>query len=134
MNIEEAIQKLKILELKEFRKKRKFDLKESEVAFFTVINELDEKDKKIEEAYREGYRKGVQPQVFNNWKAENARIIKIKEIEDKKDKVIDMMAEILVNIGFYDTEFHFENDTEKEGKEQVKEYFYKLAEGNIDKK
>jgi len=47
MNIEEAIQKLKRLELKDFGKKRKFDLQESEVAYITVLNELDKKDKVI---------------------------------------------------------------------------------------
>lgn len=48
MNIEEALQKLKRLELQDFGKKRKFELKESEVAYITVLNELDKKDKVID--------------------------------------------------------------------------------------
>lgn len=48
MNIKEAIEKLKRLELKDFGKKRKFDLVESEVAYMIILKELKRKDKVID--------------------------------------------------------------------------------------
>lgn len=53
MKIEEALQKLKRLELQDFGKKRKFELKESEVAYITVSNELDKYRDRIDELINE---------------------------------------------------------------------------------
>lgn len=78
--IKEAIQKLKRLELEDFGKKRKFVLKESEVAYITVLNELDK------------YRDRINDLI-------NEVTIKDSELE-LKDQVIWFMANRLT------TEYH----------------------------
>jgi len=89
MNIKEAIKILK--------QPPDFSLRyyERENAIDIVLNELDKKDRQIEEAYKEGYKKGALPQVLENWHNENARIVKINKIEDKKDKVIENMLDYI---------------------------------------
>lgn len=73
MKIEEALQKLKKLELQDFRKKRKFELKESEVAYITVSKEIDK--------YRD-----IIYELINEVTIRDAEL-------DKKDKVINMTTE-----------------------------------------
>ena len=68
MKIEEALQKLERLELQDFGKKRKFELKESEVAYITVSNELDK------------YRDRIH-QLINEVTIKDAEIERLKEYE-----------------------------------------------------
>ena len=104
MNIEEAFQKLKRLELQDFGKKRKFELKESEVAYITVSNELDKYRDRIYELINE---------------------VTIKDAEiEKKDKVIDMMAECIDG----EPTFGYGHLRDINTPEKVKEYFYKKIE------
>jgi len=58
---------------------------------FKIEAELEkekEKNKKeYDKGYKEGLVKGVQPQIFENWNKENARIINIKSQFVSKDKI-----------------------------------------------
>lgn len=133
MNIEEAREKLELMEYK-------YTLTNNDdKAIETVLNELHKKDKEIDEAYKEGLKKGSLPQILENWNNEHARIVKIKGQNEIKDAVIDMIVNTIVGDKKILALFckHIINKTETECDNQnllcddcIKEYFYNKAQEN----
>ena len=93
MNIEEAIKLLNELKKNEWGELLNcwdYGTEESEVIEVLLTAYEKEKEKNKEEydkGFKDGFVKGVQPQIFENWNKANAKVVNIESQFVSKDKI-----------------------------------------------
>ena len=100
MNEEEIINKInEIIEYSKLSTDIGFADQTDKINAIEGLLDLYEKEKEENKAlydkgYKEGYVKGVQPQIFDNWEKSNAKMIEIKSNYISKDKIEEKIEEL----------------------------------------